>query len=96
MVGILIIAKCDAMVAIVYRLRMTAPTFAFQRHATHARAGGPRPWENRSPRATLAKERTGGTAAKNIRKRTRHHFGDVAEDFVMLRTHEALFISRTS
>jgi hypothetical protein len=37
--------------------------------------GGPRSWENRSPRATLAKERTGGTAAKNIRKHTRHHFG---------------------
>ena len=43
MVGILIITKCDTMAAIVYRLRMTAPTWAFQRHATHARAGGPRP-----------------------------------------------------
>src|ERR1700686_3831861 len=37
MVAILIITKCDTMAAIVYRLRMTAPTWAFQRHAV---AGG--------------------------------------------------------
>jgi len=74
MVAILIITKRDTMAAIVYRLRMTAPPFAFQRPATHARAKGPGHGRIDLPEL-LSRKKELAAQRQKIFVSIRHHFG---------------------